>query len=223
MGDSTLAAVKRDTIGKKVKQLRAKGHTPAVIHDHGSDSIHIAVPEAQLKKVYASSGKHHPVDVTVDKKKYTTMIKEVTYKPATASIYHTVFQAIKADEKAAAEVPLQLVGEIPAEKASLQVLKKIDRIEIEALPKDLIDVIEVDATSLAEVGDKLTVADLKVPATVRIKTEPEQVIATVEMPKDQAAEADAAAADLASEAGEESVEGEEAADTQAAEAASEEE
>ena len=211
MGDSTLTAAKRDVTNTKANQLRATGQTPAVIHDHGNDSIHIVVPEAELKKVYASSGKHHPVELTLDGKKYTTMIKEVTHKPATAIIYHTVFQAISADEKTSAEVPLHLSEDIPAEKASLQVLKKLETVEIEELTKDLIDVIEVDASKLVEVGDKITVADLSVPANVVIKTDPEQVIATVEMPKDQAAEADAAAAGLASEAGDTETESEEEA------------
>lgn len=209
MGDSTLTAVKRDVSSTKAKQLRASGSTPAVIHDHGNDSIHISIPDAELKKVYASSGKHHPVELTVDGKKYVTMIKEVTHKPATAIIYHTVFQAISADEKTSAEVPLHLSDDIPAVKASLQVLKKLELVEIEALTKDLIDVIEVDASGLVEVGDKITVADLRVPSNVTITTEPDQVIAMVEMPKDQAAEADAAAADLATETTEAESESEE--------------
>lgn len=218
MGDSTLTAVKRDVSATKAKQLRASGSTPAVIHDHGKESIHITVPDAELKKVYASSGKHHPVELTVDGKKYVTMIKEVTHKPATAIIYHTVFQAISANEKTSAEVPLQLSEDIPAIKASLQVLRKLETVEIEALTKDMIDVIEVDASSLVEVGDKITVADLKVPANVTITTEPEQVIATVEMPKDQAAEADAAASELAAE----TAEGEESSEEEATESAEEE-
>lgn len=214
-GDSTLSATKREVIGKKVKQLRADGHTPAVIHNHGGDSLHIAVGAADLKRVYASSGKHHPVEVTVDGKKFTTLIKDVTHKPATSIVYHTVFQAIKADEKATAEIPLHLSEDIPAEKLSLQVIKKLESVEVEALPKDLIDVIEVDAGKLENVGDKITVADLKVPSAVTIKTEPEQVIATVEMPKDQIAEANAAV--------EESAETEEAAEGEEPQASSEEE
>lgn len=199
----TLAAQKRDILGKQVRALRAGGQLPAVIHHHGKESIHITVDEKDLQKVYSAAGRHHPVDLTVDGKKFTTLIKEVTHKPASVKIYHSVFQAIKANELVKAEIPLKLVGEeIPAEKANLMVLHNLETVEVEALPRDLIDVIEIDATVLAEVGDKITVADLKVPSTVTIKSDPEQVIATVEMPKDQIAEADAAAEDLAADAAE---------------------
>lgn len=211
----TLSANKRDVLGKQVRGLRAEGQTPAVIHDHGKKSVHIAVEERELKKVFSSAGKHHPVTLKVDGKNYTTLIKEVTYKPATNRVFHGVFQAIKANEAVKAEIPVTLVGEeIPAEIAGLLVLKQLENVEVEALPADLVDSIEVDATSLAEAGDKLTVADLKVPAGVEIKTDPEQTIATVEIPKDQVAEADAAAEALAEDAGaaegeaEEGVEGE---------------
>jgi large subunit ribosomal protein L25 len=197
----TLEATKRDILGKQVRGLRNEGQTPAVVHDHGKESIHIAVLEKDLKKVYSSAGKHHTVVLKVDGKSYTTLIKEVTNRPASAQIYHTVFQAVSANETVKTEVPLKLIGEIPAERASLLVLQNLDHVEVEGLPKDLIDVLEIDATGLAEAGDKLTVADVKVPAGITITTDPEQTIATVEIPRDQVAEADAAAAELAEDAG----------------------
>jgi large subunit ribosomal protein L25 len=204
--DIILKAKKREELGKKVKALRRSGNTPAVVHDHGKDSIHVTVPELELKKAYNSAGKHHPIKLDVDGKKYTTLIKEVTKKPATSTIFHTVFQAVSANEKVSAEIPVHLSGEIPAERASLLVLKQLEHVEVEAFPGDLVDSLDVDATTLSEVGDKLTVADLSPPKNVEIKTDPEQTIATVEMPKDQVAEADAAleeqkAADEATEEG----------------------
>ena len=212
----TLSASKRDVLGKKVRGLRAIGQTPAVVHDHGKQSLHISVEEKELKKVFSSAGKHHPVELKVDGKTYTTLIKEVTNRPASAQIYHTVFQAVSANETVKAEVPIKLVGEdVPAEIAGLLVLQNLDRVEVEGLPKDLIDVLEVDSTVLAEAGDKITIADLKVPAGIEIMAEPEQMIAIVEIPRDQVAEADAAAAELAADAaeGEEEEEGEASEET----------
>lgn len=190
--DITLTASKRDEVGKKLKQIRGEGQTPAVIHARGEDSINISVETAAFKKAFSSAGKHHAIKLDVDGKKYTTIIKEVVNAPASASFYHAVFQAIKEDEKVTAELPVRLVGEIPAEKASLLVLKNIEHIAIEALPKDLIDVIEVDATKLIQAGDKLLVSDIKLPSTITLKGDPEAVIASVETPRDQIAEADAA-------------------------------
>lgn len=213
--DITLAAQKREVLGKKVKQLRNDGQTPAVIHERGKDSVYVSVPSLEFKKAFSSAGKHHAIKLDVDGKKYTTIIKEVVNAPASSVVHHAVFQAIKEDEKVTAEIPLRLVGEIPAERASLLVLKNLDHVTVEALPKDLIDVVEVDASSLVEVGNKLHISDIRVPSTVTIKDDAEYVIATVEMPKDQIAEADAALEEQKAAEGAIEGEAEEAADGEA--------
>ena len=188
----SLTAKKRDVLGKQVRGLRANGELPAVVHEHGKPSLHISIDEAELRKTYAAAGKHHPVALTIDGKSYTTIIKEVTYKPATNKVYHSVFQSVKANETVKATVPPKLVGDIPAEKANLLVLQGLEMLEVEALPKDLVDAIELDASTLVGAGDKLTVADIKAPTGIQIKTDLEQLVASVEMPKDQVAEANAA-------------------------------
>lgn len=198
--DVNLKAAKREELGRKVKALRRAGRTPAVVHDHGKDSIHVSVAELELQKAFNAAGKHSPVTLDVDGKTYTTLIKEVTKAPASANILHTVFQAVSADEVVTTEVPIHLVGDAPAERASLLVLKSLEVIEVEAKPRDMIEAIEISAETLAEVGDKLNVSDLKMPPGITLKTDPDQLIAVVEMPKDQIAEADAAAAELAEDA-----------------------
>ena len=213
MADITLTAQKRDVLGKQVKKLRNDGQTPGVIHERGKGSVHVSVPALDFKKAFSAAGKHHAIKLDVGGKKYTTIIKEVVNAPASSTVLHAVFQSIKEDEKVTAEIPLKLIGEIPAERAGLLVLKNLDHVTVEALPKDLIDVVEVDAAALEEVGNKLHISDIGLPSTITIKDEPEYVIATVEMPKDQIAEADAAlaeqqAADSAGAEGEESADGE---------------
>ena len=198
MGDSLiLEAKKRDLNGAKPKALRRDGVTPAVIHDHGKESHHIIVEEADLRRIFARAGKHAPVEINVEGKKYTALIKDLTHKPASKIVFHTVFQAVSATETVSAEIPIKLTGDIPAEKANLLIVTGIDHVVVEALSKDLIDVIEIDASKLAEAGDKITVADIIAPKGLRIMTDSEQLVAGVEIPKDQAAEADASAAELA--------------------------
>lgn len=192
-----LKAKKRDLAGEKPNAIRSAGNTPAVVHDHGKESHHVSVESSELQKVFRSAGKHHTVELDVEGKKFTTLIKEVTYKPASHKTYHAVFQAVKANEKVTAEIPLKLTGDIPAERASLLVMLTLDHLEVEALPKDLVDVIEVDGAGLIESGDKLTVADIKLPEGISARTDLEQLVAIVETPRDQIAEADAAAAEQA--------------------------
>ncbi len=201
----TLTATKRDVIGKQVRALRSEGKTPAVVHDHGKQSIHITVVEKELKKAYGAAGKHHPIELVIDGKKYTTVVKEVVYKPATNLVFHAVLQSVNANETVKTAIPVHLTGEIPAERASLLVLHAVTEVEVEALSKDLVDALEVDASVLVNAGDTISVSDLQVPKGVVVMTDPELTIATVEVPRDQVAEADAAAAELAADAGTEEV------------------
>lgn len=194
---------KREVLGKGLAKIRHSGQVPAVIHDHGKDSIHVQGEFLNLMKVYATAGKHHPVQLKVGGKEHLALIKDVDFEPAKHRMRHVVFQAINKNEETEAEIPVVFKEdtEIPAEKVSLLVLKQLDHVQVKALPADLPDELVVDPSSLAEVGDHLTVADLKAPSGVTILTAPETQIAIVEMPKDQIAEADAAAASLAEDAG----------------------
>lgn len=194
---------KREVIGKGLAKVRASGLVPAVIHDHGKESIHVQGDFLTLVKTYAAAGKHHPVELKVAGKQHLALIKDVDFDPAKHRMRHIVFQAIKQNEETEAEIPVVFLAEaeIPAEKISLLVLKQLDHVEVKALPRDLPDELIVDPSTLADVGDNLTVADITAPKGVTILTAPETQIAIVEMPKDQIAEADAAAAALADDAG----------------------
>jgi len=204
MSDQNIAIElhERTQVRKGLQSLRAEGMVPAVIHDHGNESIHTSGEYVSLLKAYSQAGKHHPVHLTVGGKKHLALIKDVDFEPTKHRLRHIVFQAIKQNETVSAEIPVVLVGdEIPAERASLIVLTQLTTVEVEALPANLPDELKVDATKLTQVGDRLTVADLQVPDKVTVMTDPDQTIATVEMPKDQIAEANAAAESLAADAG----------------------
>lgn len=187
----------RTITGKRVKHLRSSGKIPAVIHDHGRDSIIVEGDGIMLQKVYQQAGKHHPINLTTSGKTYTAMIKTVEYEPRKHRLNHIVFNAVAADQMVEAEVPIQaryLEGNeaSPAEKASLIVLNNLETVEVEALPRYLPDVIYYDGEKLIEVGDHIAVSDLIVPPNVIIKTESNQAIATVYEPSALAAANDAA-------------------------------
>jgi large subunit ribosomal protein L25 len=199
----SLQLEERTVLRKRLAGLRKDGFIPAVVHDHGKESIHVMGDAIAMTKIYNQAGKHHPVELTVGSKKHLALIKDADFEQRKHRLRHVVFQAIKQNEEAEAEIPVVFLedAEIPAERLSLMVLKQLDHVQVKALPRDLPDQLVVDPSSLTEVGDNLTVADLTVPKGVTIITDPEQQIAIVEMPKDQIAEANAAAESLAEDAG----------------------
>jgi large subunit ribosomal protein L25 len=208
---------KRDITGKAVRRLREQGFVPAVIHDHGKDSVIVMAPYVDVAKAYQKAGKHHTISLKTDSKNYTALIKTVEFDPKKHLLRHVVFGAVKANEKVSAEIPVHIVFDegndaSPAERAGFVVLSQLDAIEVEALPKDLPDVLEVSGETLVEVGDQLTTADLKLPANVILKTEETHTIATVFEPSALQAANDDAGGDEEETTETENPEGETVAD-----------
>lgn len=192
----------RSVVGKGLSQLKRDGHVPVVIHNHGKDSV-LAQGEYQaLTKLYAQAGKHHAVDVTVGGQKFLTIIKDVDFEPKKHQLRHIVFGAIRQDEEVETEVPVVFEGDAPAERAGLMVIRQLDHVEVKALPRDLVDELKVSIEGLAEIGDRISVADLQVPNGVTVITDPEHGVAVVEETPAQESE----------EAAEEAAEGEEGAE-----------
>lgn len=193
MSDSiTLLVEPRDTLGKGVKRLRKQGIVPAVIHDHGKDSIHVQAEYQAISKVYQMAGRHHPIELNVGDKKYTTLIRSVSFDPRLGSVTHIVFNAVKANQKVEASIPVRPrfadeQDSTPAERTGLIVLAQLDEVSVKALPKNLPNELTYDAEKLIAVGDQVTVADLEVPEGVEVETEATHVLSTVFEPSALAA------------------------------------
>lgn len=196
----TIELTKREVTGKAVKQLRRDGLVPAVIHDHGKASIIVAGNFLEIQKMYQTAGKHHPVSLSADGKAYTALIKDADFDPRTNFITHVVFNAVNANQKVEAEVPVHVTYSegneaSPAERAGLIVLHQLEAVEVMAFPRDLPDSLQFDGEKLVAVGDQVTVADLVVPKGVEVKTDESQTLATVFEPSALAAANDAAGGD----------------------------
>jgi ribosomal protein bL25 (Ctc-form) len=189
----------RNVTGKGVKRLRAAGTVPAVIHDHGKESLNVQAPYLAMYRTYQRAGKHHPVQITAGSKKFTALIKSATFEPKKNMLTHVVFNAVDKNQKVEAEVPIKpryADGEdsAPAERASLIVLEQLDAVEVRAVPDKLPDVLEYDAEKLVAEGDFVTVADLNLPDGVEL-ADPEMAehpVATVVTPASLQAANDAA-------------------------------
>lgn len=167
--DVDLKAEKRDGLGKKAAQtMRDEGKVPAVVQEHGKESIPIFVDSMEMLKAFQAVGKSQAIDLTVGSAKKLALIKEIEFVPLKREVQHVVFQALKADEVVDAEVPIHIVGEIPAEENRLVLLHTLETIEVRALPKDLPESLEVDGSKLVELDDRVVVSDIKVPEGVEL-------------------------------------------------------
>ncbi len=164
-----LSLEKRVATGKKLKALRAEGMIPSVVY--GLENPIMTTSSYNLtEKVLNEVGYHSPVELTVQGQTQLALVKNIAIDPVSRRIINVEFQAISADEVVEAVTPIRVVDfdQSEAAKKHLVILQVMEDIEIKARPSDLPQEIIVNAANLADVDDKLTVADLQMPDRVEV-------------------------------------------------------
>lgn len=203
----TLTVQDRQIVGKKVKQLRKQGLTPAVVYGHDFKAQPVVAHTVEAQKTWSTAGKHHVIELVIGDTKKSAMIKNVDFDPIKHQVRHLGFQVVKQNEKVQTEVPVRIAdeGSTAAEKAGLVILQALETVEISALPKNLPDFLEVTSDKLVAAGDHVTIADIITTDGVTIEAEPEVVVATVYEPSNmvsaEAEEETQAAAEVPAENG----------------------
>lgn len=206
-----LAAQSREARGKQVKAVRAEGNVPAVIYGHGADAQALSVSLRGLTKVFSDAGSNKMVALSVDDSKpYNVMIQDVQTDSRNGQIIHADFYKVKMNEKIKAEIPLHFVGESTAVyKLEGSLIQGLTTVEVESLPANLPESIEVDIAVLDDFDKSIHVSDLTIPSNVELLTEITELVAKVEPPRsdEEMEELDAPVVDELAE-GEEAAEGE---------------
>ncbi len=201
-----LKVEKRTVLGKQVKKLRREGILPCNIYGKDLESTAVQVPEKDFLAVFKEAGETGLVDIELGDKKTPVLIHNMQ-KNFRGAILHADFFQVNLKEKVKTMVPLEVIGEPKAVTEKIGILMNIiSEVEVEALPAELPEKIEVNVEHLANIDDQITVADLKVPEGVTVLTEAEQVVAKIaelvsKEAQEQAAEEAAAAEEASAEAG----------------------
>ncbi len=211
MKHEKLKVEKRKVLGKKVKKLRRDGVLPANVYGKDIKSTAVQLPTKDFTTVYGEVGETGLVDLDLEGTIIPVLIQNV-YKNFRGNYLHADFFKVNLKEKVKANIPLEIVGEPKAVTEKIGILMNIvSEIEVEALPTDLPEKIEVNVEHLTNIDDQITVADLKVNPQVTVLTDPNQVVSKIgELVTKEAAEQAAqeeAAAQAAAAEGETPVEG----------------
>ncbi len=176
-----LKAQKRTVLGRKVKTLRREGQIPAHVFGHKVKTEHVQVAENEFMKVFEKAGETGIIDLAIDSQKKPVLIKNVQLHPATDKPLHIDFYQVNLSEKVKVRVPLEIIGEAPAAHKKIGLLlTPVSELEIEALPADLPEKIEVDVAGLDEVGKEVKVKDLKVDRSkIEVHADSELVVAQI--------------------------------------------
>jgi len=159
----SLHAEERTILGKKVKKLRKDGKLPAHVFGKALDSESVVVVTADFLKTFHLAGETGVIELKIgSEKNRPVLVRDVQYDPITGSPIHIDFYQVDLTKKVKVPVPLILVGEQP-EKVHLGeaiLLQTLNEVEVEALPADLIEKIEVDTSLLKEIDDAITIGQL---------------------------------------------------------------
>jgi len=176
----TLAVEPRTITGKKVKQLRKQGVIPANIFGGKIKSAAIQVKKTVFAPIWQHAGETQIVYLQLgdEKEARPTLISNVQHNPVSDEVIHVDFRQVDLKEKISANIPVEVIGESPAVKDfQAAIITSLSEIEVEALPTDLPEKIEVDISLLKNIGDVIKVADLKIDRTkVEVKDDPETVV-----------------------------------------------
>lgn len=192
MSEIKLALAKREITGKKLAVLRKQNLVPSVIYGGEAAPVLVQSPYNETEKALRLAGYHSTLDLDVAGKTQLAIVKAIDIDPVSRKLMNVEFQAVSADEVIEATTPIVLTGFESSEATKLHyVLSQVmEEIDVKAKPADLPKEITADASKLAALDDKITVADLQLPAGVELADKElgaDQVIASIYDPAAEAA------------------------------------
>lgn len=205
MENIILKALKKD---KKTRGSRPLGTIPAIVYGKGKSNQMLYVESQEFDKVFRRAGSSTIIGLDIEGEGKKVLVQDVSHHPVKDKIIHIDFYEVSMKEKMTAYVPVVFVGESAAiiDKNGTLITNK-DEIEVECLPADLPQKIEVDISVLDDFEKAIHVSDLVLSDKVEVKEDLEEVVATVEPPRTEAemAELDEPIAEVVLDSGQESV------------------
>jgi large subunit ribosomal protein L25 len=188
-----IAATLRSDLGKGAsRRLRRNAdHVPAIIYGAGKDPAPITLIRKDLEKALESEAFYSQViDVSVDGDVQPAILKDLQRHPAKDRVMHADFMRIDAKKKLKVNIQLHFVNEEECHGVRIEggvVEHLMTEIEVECLPGNIPEYIEVDMTDVTT-DDVVHISDLKLPEGVvstdlALGEEHDMAVASVSLPR----------------------------------------
>ena len=178
-----LDARMREGRGKNnARRLRVQGMVPAVLYGDGDAGSVLAVPEKIVDYTLQHVGDNALYDLSVgDGSNATARVVDVHRNPVTGRLVHVDFAPVNMRERITVTVPVAVVGESPGAAEGGVLQQEAYEVEVETLPGDIPQELEVDVSGL-DIGENVTLGDIKLPDNITLVSDPEEIAATVTTP-----------------------------------------
>ena len=159
---------------------------PAVFYGPKEKSTSVMVDLKTFEAIWKQAGESSIISLEGVGEAKESLSHDVQVHPVSGSPIHVDFYVIERGKKLTVKVPLEFVGESLAVKnLGGTLVKALHELEIEVLPRDLPQYIEVDISVLNDFDSHISVADLSMPEGVTALFEPNESVASVSAPKEE--------------------------------------
>ena len=188
-----LKATKRNVTGKQVKALRRAGELPAVIYGRHVEPIVISLDAHSTELVFAKLTSSTLVTIDVEGQEYAALVREKQRNFIKGNLTHIDFLALDLTETIRTKVRLTFTGVSSAVKDFSAVLvHRMEAFEVECLPVNLPERINVDISSLKEIGNSIRVSEIPLPENITVLDDAEDIVIIATLAKEEAPEEGAA-------------------------------
>ncbi|MGG0669096.1 50S ribosomal protein L25/general stress protein Ctc [Lederbergia citrisecunda] len=164
--------------------LRKDGFIPSVVYGYNTESTPIAVKEGDLLKTLREVGRNGVIKLDVDGNQLNVVLNDFQEDALKGDIRHADFLAIDMSEELEVDVTVHLVGESVGEKEGGVVQQPNREVTIKVKPSDIPESFEIDISEL-QIGDTLTVADVRGKSKFEIITDDEYALVTISAPRSE--------------------------------------
>lgn len=191
MADVRLAVATRTDLGSgNSGRLRKAGKIPGVVYGPKNDPIAVAVDARELRAALSGdAGLNALLDLDLDGTSHAALAREIQRHPTRGTVQHVDFQIVRLDQAITVDVPVELTGE--ADKvtgAGGQVVLDVANLTVNATPRTIPQVIEIDITHL-ELGNVIRLSEITFPEGVTCDIDGDTVVVTGLAPRTAAAQA----------------------------------
>lgn len=176
-------------IQPRSKELaKAADQIAAVVYGPKFAATPISVNKKEFEKTFKTAGESTIIELQGLKDSVEVLVKDVVFSPIKGGIVHVDFYVVEKGKEMATHVPLHFIGEAGATKLGGVVNKVMHEVHIMCKPADLPAHIDIDLAKLATLEDTIHVSDIVCPKGVKITDEPTDMVALVEVIKEEVVE-----------------------------------
>lgn len=156
----------------------------AVVYGKEVENQSLKIKRVDFDKVFAAAGESNLIDLELDGKSVKVLVKDFQRDIMKSFFTHVDFYQVNMKEKIKTEIPLHFIGESKAIKElGGMLMKDIHEIEVECLPSELVDHLDVDISVLKSFDDVISISDLVLPKGLKLVQHEDGVVAKVVEPK----------------------------------------